>query len=145
MRNKNGEKCLFLWLKFLAETFNKHKHLITLNFNVQLYLFVSFRYLVSMSSGHFSVETGRANNVWVHSVLNFLGPNDQEGISIYQNGQHVGNHTTINQSSTNAPDGKIVIGRVFTEINNFYASVQVDELLFFNQTLTEAEIRLLSQ
>ena len=98
-----------------------------------------------MSSGHFSVSTGRANNVWVHSVLNFLGPNNQEGISIYQNGQHVGNHTTIIQSSTNDPDGRIVIGRIFTGVSNFYASVQVDELLFHNQTLTEAEIKLLSQ
>ena len=129
----------------LVKTFSRLETL--LNFEVQPYLFVlvSFRYLVAMSPGHFSVSTGRANNVWVHAVLNFLGPNNQEGISIYQNGQHVGNHATITQSSSNAPDGRIVVGRVLTGVNNYYASVQVDELLFFNQTLTEAEIRLLSQ
>ena len=97
-----------------------------------------------MLSGHFQVSVGKSNE-WVHGVLNFLGPNDEEGIRIYENGKHVGNHTIITQSSSTEPNGRIVIGRLFTEDNNFYGSVQVDELLFFNHSLTEGEITLLSQ
>ena len=90
-----------------------------------------------MTPGHFTVSVG--------GVLNFLGPNDEEGIRIYENGKHVGNHTIITQSSTTESNGRIVIGRAFTEINNYYASVQVDELLFFNRSLTKQEIGMLSQ
>ena len=97
-----------------------------------------------MTPGHFTVSVGKSNE-WVHGVLNFLGPNDEEGIRIYENGKHVGNHTIITQSSTTESNGRIVIGRAFTEINNYYASVQVDELLFFNRSLTEQEIGMLSQ
>ena len=97
-----------------------------------------------MPHGHFTVSVGKSNE-WVHGVLNFLGPNDGEGIRIYQNGKHVGNHTTVIQSSTTEPNGRIAIERAFTEIHNYYASVQVDELLFFNHSLTEQEIRMLSQ
>ena len=76
-------------------------------------------------------------------MLNFIGPNNGQGISIYQDGEHKGNETT--KDSTSSPDpssGRIVIGRL---LNGHYASVQVDELLFFNQTLTESEITMLSQ
>ena len=97
-----------------------------------------------MSSGQFTVSVGKSNE-WVHGVLNFLGPNDGEGIRIYENGKNVGNHKNITQSSSTESNGRIAIGRVFTEINNYYGSVQVDELLFFNHSLTEQEIRMLSQ
>ena len=109
-----------------------------------LFAYISFRYVVTMPHGHFTVSVGKSNE-WVHGVLNFLGPYDEEGISIYQNGIHVGNHTIITQSSTTEPNGRIVIGRAVTEVNGFYGSVQVDELLFFNKSLTETEIRMLSQ
>ena len=97
-----------------------------------------------MSPGHFTVSVGKSNE-WVHGVFNFLGPNDEEGIRIYENGKHVWNHTTVTQSSTTESNGRIVIGRAFTELNNYYASVQVDELLFFNHSLNEHKIRMLSQ
>ena len=42
-------------------------------------------------------------------------------------------------------DGKIVFGRVYTGSNMRYASVQMDELLFFNHVLTTVEILKLSE
>ena len=85
---------------------------------------------------------GRSSG-WVHSVLNFIGPNNGQGISVYQDGQHKGNATTKDSTSSSDPSiGRIVIGRL---LNGHYASVQVDELLFFNQTLTESEITMLNQ
>ena len=35
---------------------------------------------------------------------------------------------------------KIIIGRGYTEIDNVYTSMEIDELLFFNHTLTTQEI-----
>ena len=96
-----------------------------------------------MPSLVFQVSAGKFNE-WVHGVLNFLGPNDGEGIRIYENGKHVGNDTIISQSSRNESNGRIVIGRSYTELI-FDASVQVDEMVFFNKSLTEAEITLLSR
>ena len=101
-----------------------------------------------MLSGIFqvSVNTSNTSNEWVHGVLNFLGPNDGEGIRIYENGKHVGNDTTVNlfKSPRNESNGQIVIGRLYAE-HLLEASVQVDELMFFNKSLTEAEIALLSR
>ena len=42
-------------------------------------------------------------------------------------------------------DGRIVIGRLYTNSDQAYSSVEIDELRFFNQTLSEAQITMLSQ
>ena len=79
-------------------------------------------------------------------MLNFIGPNEGPGISIYQDGHHKGNDITSPSTSSNQGDGKIVIGRFYTGPSYpYYASVEVDQMLFFNEPLTEAEILILSQ
>ena len=40
-------------------------------------------------------------------------------------------------------DRKIVIGRWATDRNEFYSSIEMDELFFFNQVLTDTEITML--
>ena len=42
-------------------------------------------------------------------------------------------------------DGRIVIGRLYTNSDQAYSSVEIDELRFFNQSLSEAQITMLSQ
>ena len=37
-------------------------------------------------------------------------------------------------------DGRVVVGRYHTDLDEKYASVDVDELLFFNHRLTDAQI-----
>ena len=84
--------------------------------------------------------------------MNFTGPNEGQGIRIYNDGKLVGTDTT-KSNETNSPSNRgIQIGRVdFRWINNprstypFYASVEVDELSIYNRTLTETEIILLKQ
>ena len=85
---------------------------------------------------------------WIHAVLNFIGTNDEEVIRIYNNGVQVTNEEIGQTNRTQSTsDGRIVIGRLYTneDEDSDYASVQVDELLFFNQTLTEPEIAMLSK
>ena len=38
-------------------------------------------------------------------------------------------------------DGRVVVGRIYTNSDRQYGSVDVDELLFFNQALGEQQIR----
>ena len=49
--------------------------------------------------------------------------------------------TTKSGGPYSAGDGRIVVGRCYTDDNGEYASVQVDELIFFNQPLSTVEIQ----
>ena len=73
-------------------------------------------------------------------VLNYIGPNNGEGTAMYINGTEVKSVTTKYAVSSAAGDGRIVVGRVYTNLDQDYASVQVDELIYFNQALTDEEI-----
>ena len=52
----------------------------------------------------------------------------------------------INRGATTHPagDGRIVVGRINTDQDRNYASLQIDELIFFNQALTQQEIEALA-
>ena len=78
---------------------------------------------------------------WTHIVLNYRGPNDGEGIRIYYDGTEVASNTTEGLGSRSAGDGRIVVGRVHTNHDERYASVQVDELIYFNAALTSDEVQ----
>ena len=87
-----------------------------------------------------------SSNEWVHEVINYVGPNNGDDFGIYQNGEFLFNVRLGLTVNTFPPsDGRIVIGRSRTNENLNYASVQVDELLFHNEALTESEIVMLSQ
>ena len=87
---------------------------------------------------------GRTN--WVHTVMNYVGPNEGQGIRVYNDGQLTASATTKNRDTHLPSDGRIAIGRFNArgrgsgEIFPFYASVEVDELSIFNRSLTEPEI-----
>ena len=55
-------------------------------------------------------------------------------------GAEVASDTTKSAVSYSAGDGRIVVGRWYTDKDDLYVSMQIDELLFFNRTLTPAEI-----
>ena len=76
-------------------------------------------------------------------MLNYLGPNDGQGIRIYYNGTEVKSETTKVLRSRSAGDGRIVVGRVYTKRDDNYASMQIDELIFFNKALSTTEIQVL--
>ena len=80
---------------------------------------------------------------WTHILLNYIGPNDGEGMWIYYNGMVVGRHTTKGGGPYPAGDGSIVVGRCYTDQDRYYATAQVDELIF-NRHLTLDEIAALA-
>ena len=76
-------------------------------------------------------------------MLNYIGPNDGEGIRIYYNGVQVTSDTAKTARSHSAGDGRIVAGRRRTDIDAYYASMQIDELIYFDAALTSDDVQLI--
>ena len=55
----------------------------------------------------------------------------------------MGSNTTRTEDTKGATDGRIVVGRALTNYIDFYASLQIDELIYFNQALSPEEIEKL--
>ena len=65
---------------------------------------------------------------------------------VYHDGILVADRLGItSHPSVTAIDTKIVIGRRFTEVNDFYSSLQMDELLFFNCVSGDDDVKQLSR
>ena len=73
-----------------------------------------------------------------------MGPNNSEGISMFYDGTRVASDTT-KLWSFSAGDGRIVVGRINTDKDNRYSSAEIDELIYFNNSLSTEEIALLSE
>ena len=99
-----------------------------------------------MPNGTFATATRVTNDFtkWTHFVLNF--DVKQQELGLYQDGTFLNSNGMVSdEESRHSGDGRIVVGRSYTIWRRGYASVEVDELLFFNQLLPEAKIRILSQ
>ena len=59
--------------------------------------------------------------------------------STYVNGVHVLIDNTIRAQDTTPRNGRLVIGRTFTEIDNLYTFMEVDQVVFFNRVLDGEE------
>ena len=68
-----------------------------------------------------------------------------EGLKVYNDGVEVGGSHTLHGRSNNCGDGRIAIGQRYTWMTGGFASVGVDELLFFNEALSEDQIIMLKE
>ena len=79
---------------------------------------------------------------WTHIVMNYIhGSPDEITMSI--DGEEVASDTILDPYTITAGDGRIVVGRLYTYHDSLYSSVQVDEMLLFDQSLKSREIQLL--
>ena len=78
-------------------------------------------------------------------MMNYIGPNNGGGFQIFYNGTEVASESTKTADSGPIGDGRIVVGRFAIDRDRAldYASVQVDELLFFNQALSNDDVNAL--
>ena len=79
---------------------------------------------------------------WTHVTLNYIGPNEGQGIRLYQNGVLVGNDTEVGTNTYSMKTGKVVLGKCYNNqqpTNN----VDVDELMFFEEVLSQSEVEKL--
>ena len=113
-------------------------------FHTECYMNTSLdsRFWIYLPDGVFQVYPPRPTG-WTHVVLNYIGPNNGEGITVFYDGVKVASDTNKPGGFSAAGDGRIVVGRITTTKDSSYASVQIDELLFFNQALSNDNINLL--
>ena len=107
-------------------------------------IFGCFRVEVAVQNGYFTTHVNTTSG-WTHVVLNYIGPNNGQGIRMFVDGQEVATGTTRVSRVSSGGDGRVVVGKLFAnDISEKYASVQVDELIFFNQALSIDQIRTLN-
>ena len=71
-------------------------------------------------------------------VLNYFGPDG--GTKLYYNGAYHRTNIPKFGAGIDPGDGRTVVGRREANADNFYASVEFDELAFFNSTLSDVQI-----
>ena len=81
---------------------------------------------------------------WFHMVFNFIGSADGRGIHIYHDGVLVVSDTSKSAGRFFPEDRNIVLGRLFVNYNEEYSTAHFDDVLFFNQALTEGQINRLN-
>ena len=96
-----------------------------------------------LRGGSFGVSHTKPTG-WFHFVLNYIGPNDGEGIRVYYDGIEVASYTTSGSGLNLSGVGRIVVGREYTDVNFYYTTLHLDELIFFNRSLTSDEITALA-
>ena len=104
---------------------------------LKVYFLIALRLLVSLPDGYFYAYPSRPAG-WTHVLLN---SKDGEGIRIYINGEEVESYTNKRSSSHAAGDGRIVVGRYDAYHDDYYTSVHVDELIYFNAALTTDDVQ----
>ena len=107
-------------------------------------MFECCRAEVAIQNGYFITHVNTRSG-WTHVVLNYIGPNSGQGILMFMDGQEVASVTTnMPRSGSGAADGRVVVGKLFS-VGEHYASVEIDELIFFNQTLNLDQIKALNE
>ena len=84
-----------------------------------------------------------SDNDWAHVMINYIGEDEQLGMELYLNGIRQAHDNTSSPPTRTQGNGRIVIGRFLTEEDHSYTTVEIDELLFFNATLTPDQITTL--
>ena len=100
---------------------------------------------MTLDTGYISLSGMNATSDWTHVVLNYIGPNNGEGIQAYLDGKLAGSDDTITVYPWFVPGGNgvTIIGKKITPGGGMYASFEIDELAFFNVKLSEAQIQKL--
>ena len=92
-----------------------------------------------MVDGQFKALTSPPTG-WTHIVLNYIGPDDGQGFTIYHDGARVLGASDKKPVTGPPSDGRVVVGRRFTYLDEEYAGIDMDELLFFSEKLSDQEI-----
>ena len=96
---------------------------------------------MALENRNFLADVPQTMNLWIHLVLNFLGQNSGEGTQAFTDGVLVSRDQSGYSTSQTAGDGRVVVGKRYVNVNNYYAHVEMDELIFFNQALLEDQVK----
>ena len=84
-------------------------------------------------------------NEWHHFVASFRGLELRERYSVYYDGTLQNTDYTSSDIRQTPGNGHVVVGKRWKNVDGFYTSVELDELVFFNRSLDELEIQALYQ
>ena len=102
-----------------------------------------FSYGVTLDGSFYLREYSAIKGTWIHVALVYKGPENEQGISVYHNGELQGNdkwaHNAYNQA---APSVVLKIGKLFEKTTEAgYGKLIMDELFIWNKQLSLAEIQ----
>ena len=99
---------------------------------------LSFRYLLILEEKVYAVDIEPLNKNWHHLALVY----GNNSLLIYHNGTLVGSDETGNIiTRRESGNGRMVIGRQFTDRDEKYVSMHLDEVMMWNQALNVEEIK----
>ena len=88
-----------------------------------------------------------AVGTWYHYVLNYLGPDKTTGgIQVFINGAEAGrvdNGHRLQRMPFPLGTGRAVLGRKKIDHDNWYNSMDIDELYFYNTALSVEQVQAL--
>ena len=107
-----------------------------------------FRTLINIRRGYYTkFADDRPLREWSHIVVNYEvsahNPNTDTEFRTYVNGELVLNDRKRYDQETTPGDGKLVIGRAYSAVDNYYTSMDVDQVMFFNNALSFINIKWL--
>ena len=79
----------------------------------------------------------RMYNQWIHLILTYTGPNQIQGLRLYKDGTLVDLDSFKSAYMYTTGDGRVVVGKNYIDTDDAYTSVEIDELIFFNQALLD--------
>ena len=106
------------------------------------FFFFNLRYILSLPASLVIILTPLSAE-WFHLVLNYLGPDPDHGVDIYQYGEDLMIDDNIVPNTSPSGTGVVVIGKSSPKADRGYSSIMVDEVMFFNRKLTMDEIGIL--
>ena len=101
-----------------------------------------FSVVVELVNGYYVTKPNKPSG-WTHIVVNYYGSNSTAGIKVFFDGTGTASDTVWSSDSRSTGDGRIVLGRRYTDQDRDYASVMIDELIYFNKALGDDEINVL--
>ena len=91
--------------------------------------------------GAFTGYLRKVSYEWMHLVLSYIGPNYGQGIRVFKDGVLASYDRSRFSGTYIAGDARLVVGRKYVDRDDYYTSVEIDELIFFNEALSDDEVR----
>ena len=104
---------------------------------------LSCRFLLALADRNFLINVAIPSG-WTHLGLNYIGPNNGQGIRVYYDGAQAGSDKMKYPKTYQPGASRVILGRELINVDAGYASVDVDELFFFNEALSDQNIQHLN-
>ena len=107
-------------------------------------MYLYLRASVWETGGYFTEkELEKPSRDWTHLALAYyvIPSNRMTSFALYVNGVSALTDLTKIARDTAYGDGRIVLGRPYSELDNYYTSMEVDQVTFYNHASNPREIR----